>query len=178
MADANCNSKSQYFHGHASGTRGTGEKYFSRTYKSWRRMLCRCRAKTGPNYKNYVQKGITVCDRWKTFVNFLEDMGSAQDGVTIDRIDSSRGYKPGNCRWSTMTENVRNRTITKKAEFNGETKSVAEWAEIVGISYNTLRARLDRGWDVVRAFTTPKMSNKESSALGRKSRWEKYKCSL
>lgn len=75
------------------------------TYASWQSMLYRCKA---PKYKYYSQRGITVCDRWRTFENFLADMGERPDGTTLDRRDNDKGYEPGNCRWSTPAEQSRN----------------------------------------------------------------------
>ena len=87
-------------HGHASGGK------LSPTYTTWWNMVNRCNpaTKNPDNLKYYVGKGIKVYEPWLKFENFLADMGERPTGFTIDRIDSSKGYEPANCRWVTTKE--------------------------------------------------------------------------
>ncbi len=81
----------------------------SNTYNTWAGMLTRCNNIKHGAYKHYGGRGITVCERWKKFANFLEDMGERPEGLTLDRIDNDGNYEPGNCRWITHKENCNNK---------------------------------------------------------------------
>lgn len=85
----------------------------SRTYRIWSGMLTRCTNKNAKDYKFYGGKGISVCDRWHDFENFLHDMGEAPAGASIDRIDANRGYEPSNCRWLEHAENSRRAVVER-----------------------------------------------------------------
>jgi hypothetical protein len=81
----------------------------TRTYGIWAQMKRRCQTPSNGSYDKYGARGVTVCDRWQKFENFLADMGEAPDGLTLDRIDNERGYEPDNCRWATWHQQALNR---------------------------------------------------------------------
>lgn len=96
-----------YKHGH------TGNYDMSPTYRSWNSMRGRCNNPNDPSYADYGARGITVCERWQVFENFLADMGERPDGTTIDRKDNNGNYDKDNCHWNTIQNQNRNRRTTK-----------------------------------------------------------------
>ena len=78
------------------------------TYRSWASMLTRCSNPKQESYKRYGEIGICVCEQWKRFENFFDDMGVRPEGRTLDRINPFGNYEPGNCRWATPSEQSRN----------------------------------------------------------------------
>jgi len=82
----------------------------SRTYNSWRGMVNRCYREITTGYEWYGGLGVTVCERWHTFENFLADMGERPAGLTLDRYPNPAGnYEPGNCRWATPAQQESNK---------------------------------------------------------------------
>lgn len=129
------------------------------TYKCWGRMKERCLDKKHKSFKRYGGRGITICDRWIKFENFLADMGEKPDGLTLDRKDNDGNYTLENCQWSTPKQQTRNRSTSRLLTYKGVTKSMAQWADDLGIEYYLLRNRITKcKWTVERAFETPLMT--------------------
>ena len=133
------------------GYRGTPEYYV------WAAMIARCSNPKVSNYHRYGGRGVSVCDRWMTFENFLEDMGlRPSPRHSIDRYPNNDGdYEKSNCRWTTRIQQNRNRRNNHQITFRGKTMCVAEWAEKMGIDRSVLSSRLSRGWSVERTLTAP-----------------------
>lgn len=138
-----------------SGNRKHGMS-FSPEYYSWNHMMMRCTNKNHHAWKDYGGRGITVCERWKSFENFYEDMGERPIGKSIDRIDNDGNYEPKNCKWSTQKEQVGNRRNSNHLiEYNREIKLSSVWEEEYGLNAGILIRRIRSGWSVDRAINTP-----------------------
>jgi hypothetical protein len=127
-----------------------------RTYRSWRSMIARCTEPTNNRWRHYGGRGIAVCDRWMGaagYESFVADMGIRPPGKSIDRIETNGPYEQSNCRWATGVEQNSNRSITHWVTFGGETKTLAEWARLRGLSAPGLRYRIRR-WGVEAALST------------------------
>lgn len=136
------------------------------THRIWIQMRDRCRRQEHPAYARYGGRGITVCERWQSFENFLADMGERPAGHSLDRIDNDKGYSPENCRWATRTEQNRNKTGTRLLTFMNKTMTVTEWESETGIPRGTIYVRVNTlKWSVERALTTP---------VGAANRWSKH----
>ena len=136
-------------HGHDRAGKAT------KTYRCWSGMWTRCRGSSKASRHRYVDRGITVDPRWKSFENFLSDMGEAPPGLSLDRIDNDQAYGPGNCRWADNKQQARNRGNTRWVTAFDKTMSVVEWSEKTGLESATIIGRLNSGWKPEDALTRP-----------------------
>jgi hypothetical protein len=140
-------------HGHTRGARMTIE------YLAWCNMIQRCTNPKVQSYATHGARGIKVCARWLTdFQNFLVDMGRKPRPSrqwSLERKDNNGDYEPGNCCWATSKAQGRNKRGNRLFTVWGRTQCAAAWAEEYGMSKQTLRARLLRGWSMERILTTP-----------------------
>jgi hypothetical protein len=118
-------------------------------------MKTRCRNERRPDFKNYGGRGIDFERRWDDFQNFLEDMGEAPAGMTLDRIDNNGHYCKANCRWATMLEQGSNKRNNRWIEHDGRRQTLTQWARELGVGRVTLLKRLQRGLTPAEAFAIP-----------------------
>lgn len=114
-------------------------------YLSWAGMKKRCTYVKGKEYKYYGGRGISICERWEDFENFLTDMGPRPEGLTLDRIDVNGNYEPGNCRWISMEEQLGNKRCTQWVVFNGEKMCLRKACRLSGVDHNSIAHQPARG---------------------------------
>lgn len=122
----------------------------SRLRNIWRCMKTRCENPKHFAYKYYGGKGVTVCDRWKTFENFAIDVGiPLSPKHTLDRYPLPDGnYEPGNTRWATRSQQSRNKVGSVKVEVDGKTMQIDDWLDSIGIIEPRPRYLVRQGWSV------------------------------
>lgn len=132
-------------------------------------MQARCYNENEEKYPRYGGRGVYICDRWlNDFASFLADMGPRPSSThSIDRRDNDGSYTcgkcpqcvergaPANCRWATPKEQARNQSRNRLLTFDGKTQPTTDWALSLGWKPSFLLGRLDRGWTVEQALTTP-----------------------
>lgn len=136
----------------------------SRLYSVWNGMKDRCYNINNRQYKNYGGRGIKICEEWQDFEPFYKwaiSYGYNPEAVkgkcTIDRINNDGNYEPSNCRWVGMDIQQKNKRPTSKGmfEMDGVVKSLKDWCKLYGTSPSVVYGRTQRGWDKVKAITTP-----------------------
>lgn len=127
-----------------------------RIYRIWISMMNRTTCPNNTKFKDYGGRGITVCDEWKRFEKFRDDMEPTyRDGLTLDRKDNNLGYHHSNCRWVTQLVQMSNTRSNRFITFNGETLHISEWERRTGIGKEVIRYRFHKGWTPERIFNTP-----------------------
>lgn len=131
----------------------------TRVYKSWAKMLDRCRNPNNKDYAHYGGRGITVCERWHSFENFFADMGHPPFKHEIDRENNDLGYCKENCRWVTHLINMSNTRRTRLFTHQGETLTLREWAEKAGVPYSRMQERINNGETFEQAYLDTRNRN-------------------
>lgn len=110
-------------------------------YIVWKTMISRCENPRNDDFHNYGGRGISVCKEWRNdFARFLLDMGERPPGLTIERIDSNKGYQPDNCKWVPRSEQSRNRRCVRRIDVRGRLMTHREIGEMLGVPAGTVRA--------------------------------------
>ena len=132
----------------------------SRLYRIWTNMKTRCYNTKSPKYKVYGARGITVYESWKNCYTMFMDWAITHgynDSLTLDRINVNGNYDPSNCRWVSVKQQENNRTNNRLITYKGETRTMSQWADKLGIPYNCLQMRLNTfNYTVEEAFNLKK----------------------
>lgn len=135
-----------------------------RLYNIWMNIKKRCYDQNCPDYKNYGERGIIMCDDWKNSYEKFSDWAFAngykantpRGKCTIERINVNGNYCPKNCKWADMKEQGNNKRNNRIIAIEGKTLTVAQWAEHMGVSPRLIYCRLHRGWSEYDAVMIPK----------------------
>lgn len=124
----------------------------SSEYASWCSMLTRCRNPNIDCFIHYGGRGITVCERWLDFANFVKDMGKKPNkNFTLERVNTNGNYEPDNCRWASQAEQVRN----TRSNIRIGDKILVDIARDMNVSPSTLYGRIRKGWSIADTISTP-----------------------
>lgn len=144
-----CGCKEFIVHGHKRTNQAT------KTYLAWCSMKKRCLNPNHRNYHRYGGRGVRICDRWiQSFQNFLDDMGEAPAGLSLDRINNNGHYCKENCRWATIEQQSENRRTTRLITFRGVTLPIVGWAKRLNCASVTIARRI-KTMSIEDALTTP-----------------------
>lgn len=132
-------------HGHSSGADGRGKP--TPEYAAWCSMRARCLRPSNKDFESYGGRGITICSRWGSFLNFLADMGPLPtNGYTLERIKNNRGYTPKNCKWTSRSDQAKNRRTTKRVKVGIRSILLKDAEILTGVPAKTIAERLHAGW--------------------------------
>lgn len=155
--------------GNTFGYKHGGTIYNHRLYAVYTTMHQRCENPNCDYYDRYGGRGIYVCKEWSGengFSNFREwamnngyNPDATKGECTINRIDNDGPYSPDNCEWVNRTAQMNNTSANRYLTYNGETYTVTEWANKLGINFSTIENRLCNGWSVEKTLSTPAEKN-------------------
>lgn len=114
-------------------------------YHVWQSMRDRCRNPNNRQFQDYGGRGISICDRWNTFANFVQDMGERPSGFSLDRIENDGNYEPSNCRWADRKTQQRNQRRAVFVYIQGKKHRVVELIDTCGKKPETIIERAERG---------------------------------
>jgi hypothetical protein len=134
--------------------------YKTKEYRRLASMKDRCSNPNATHAHRYGGRGIKVCDEWrsdpKAFYEYVSKLPHfRENGYTLNRINNDGDYEPGNVEWADSFTQMNNTSKNHLIEYNGEIKSITQWARIKNLPIDTVRSRIRRKWSTERALETP-----------------------
>jgi hypothetical protein len=139
----------------------------TKVHRIWGAIKGRCHNQNNAAYQYYGGRGIVMCERWQnSFAEFYADMGDPpSDDASIDRINNSGNYEPGNCTWSTRHQQMRNTRRNIYLTYKGETMVRKDWADKLGLTDRSMRFRLENWKNEDEIFTSPRANRWDRARL-------------
>jgi len=142
-------------------------------YDVWRGIKKRCLKPNDIHYKDYGGRGISVCERWLKYDNFISDMYVSYlkhcenhgNNTSIDRINVNGDYCKENCRWATGKVQSNNKRNNRLLTYGGVTKTMTEWSEVMNLKITTLHMRKSRGWNDEDTLSMPLQIQQKTASL-------------
>ena len=134
-------------------------------HNAWVGMWQRCNNKNNDRYDDYGGRGISVCERWRDFFAFMEDMGRRPPGTSLDRKNNDGNYEPGNCRWATPDQQINNRRNTNWITMDGRRQTISQWCRELKIHKETLKKRYSKTGDWRKAAKQAKRNLTQESII-------------
>lgn len=131
----------------------------TKIYRIWASMKSRCYCKVSKSYKDYGERGITVCDEWKnSFESFFDwaMKNGYSENLSIERKDLNGNYSPSNCIWIPFNKQQNNRRTCRLFEYDGEVRNLTEWCDHFKLPFKVVHSRIYKlGWSFERAVSEP-----------------------
>lgn len=123
-------------------------------YSTWLNIKSRCYRPTCREYKYYGKRGIEMHPSWiHSFSTFIDDMGPKPTPLhSVERLDNSGNYEPGNCIWATHTTQANNRRSNRLITYKGQTRTMTQWSRIINVKVATIWYRLEHEWPIERVL--------------------------
>lgn len=128
---------------------------YSPTWHSWTKMKQRAGLNKRESHHQRLYANVDADPRWRSFEEFLKDMGERPPRHTLDRIDNTKGYWKNNCRWATQTTQCGNKRNNISVILDGERLCLKEACRRIGVKYLKVYGRMSRGWSFERAVSVP-----------------------
>lgn len=131
-------------------------EYKTAEARSWKALMHRCYNPKNNRYYSHGGRGITVCEHWHTYANFLEDMGRKPSTKhTVERKNNSLGYFLDNCIWADLFVQAKNKRNNIQIDYQGRTQPLKTWCRELGLHYRNVWCRHKKGWTPQEMFEYP-----------------------